>query len=177
MPTPLHPGSITSLDVQTETRGCSHPRVSVIDWKRSYLTLSLRALPGRKATVPDMGNPIEGSPDREVTVYFDEDCTICRTGIHLLHRVLFLRRTQLIPGQQVPDVDEVMRTGNTWVVVDQFGQTHTEFDALTCICRQSPVFWPLSNLLRVPPIPQLGGFLYRFIASHRRGFWSRSASE
>ncbi len=118
--------------------------------------------------MPDMGNPIEGPRDREVTVYFDGDCTICRTGVHLLHHVLFLRRTRLTPGQQAPEVYEAMRKGNTWVVVDQFGQTHTEFDALTYLCRRSPVFWPFYYLLRVPPVPQLGRHLYRFIASHRR---------
>lgn len=113
----------------------------------------------------------------EITLYFDGDCAFCRTGVHLLRRVLILRRTRLIPGQQIPEVAEVMGQGNTWVVEDQFGQMHTEFDALTYLCRRSPIFWPLYYLLRVPPAPQLGGFLYRFIASHRRGVGSRSTSE
>ena len=113
----------------------------------------------------------------EVTVYYDEACAFCRTGVHLLHRVLLLRRTRLIPGQRVADVDEVMLKGNTWVVVDQFGQTHIEFDALTYLCRRSPVFWPLSYLLRFPLVPQLGRHLYRFIATHRWRFGSGSASD
>ncbi len=130
----------------------------------------------RKTTEPNMDDRQEPL-NRGVTVYYDGACSFCRTGVHLLHRVLFLRRTRLTPAQQAPDVEEAMRKGNTWVVVDQFGQAHTEFDALTYLCRQSPVFWPLYYLLRVPPVPQLGGFMYRFIATHRRGVGSRSASE
>ena len=114
----------------------------------------------------DMGNPIEEA--REVTVYFDGECTICRTGVHLLHHVLLLRGTRLTPAQHVPEVDEAMRKGNTWVVVDQFGQARTEFEALTYLCRRSPVFWPLSYLLLVPPVPHLGRLLYRYMARHRR---------
>ena len=91
----------------------------------------------------------------EVTVYYDGDCAFCRTGVHVLYRVLILRRTQLIPGQRVPEVGELMEQGNTWVVVNQFGQTYTEFDAFTFLCRRSPVFWPFYYLLRVPPVPQL----------------------
>ena len=125
----------------------------------------------------ELDSSLLDSQHNEVTVYYDEACAFCRTGVHLLHRVLFLRHTRLTPGQRVPDVDEVIRKSNTWVVVDQFGQTHTEFDALTYLCRRSPVFWPLSHLLRVPPVPQLGGRLYRFIATHRWGFGSRSASD
>ena len=105
---------------------------------------------------------------REVTVYFDGGCAICRTGVHLLRHVLFLRGTQLTAAQEAPDIDEVMRQGNTWVVVDQIGQTRIEFDALTYLCRRSPVFWPLSYLLRIPPVPRLGRLLYRFMATHRR---------
>ena len=122
-------------------------------------------------------NPLRENQDNKVTVYYDEACAFCRTGVHLLHRVLFLRHTRLIPGQRVPDVDEVMRKSNTWIVVDQSGQTRTEFDALTYLCRRSPVFWPLSHLLRVPPVPQLGRHLYRFMATRRWGFGSRSASD
>ena len=110
---------------------------------------------------------IRDRKDHEVTVYYDGTCAMCRTGVHLLRRILFLRHTRLIPGQRVPEVDEVMRKGNTWVVVDQFGQTRTEFDALTYLCGRSPVFWPLSHLLRLPPVPQLGRHLYRFLATHR----------
>ena len=109
---------------------------------------------------------LDGQQDG-VTVYYDEACAFCRTGIRLLHRILFLRHTRLIPGQRVPEVDEVMRRGNTWVVVDQFKQSHTEFDALTYLCRRSPVFWPLSYLLRLPLVPLFGRHLYRFIATHR----------
>ena len=116
----------------------------------------------------EVDTPHLDSQDDEVTVYFDGACALCRTGVPLLHRVLFLRRTRLTPAQQVPEVDRVMRKGNTWVVVDQFGQTHTEFDALTYLCRRSPVFWPIYYLLRVPPVPQLGRHFYRFIAMHRR---------
>ena len=112
-------------------------------------------------------NSLLESQHDEVTLYYDGTCAMCRTGVHLLRRVLFLRHTRLIPGQRFPDVDEVIRKGNTWVVVDQFGQTRTEFDALTYLCRRSPVFWPLSYLLRFPLVPQLGRHLYRFIATHR----------
>ena len=125
----------------------------------------------------EVEHSLRDSQDDEVTVYYDGTCASCRTGVHLLHRVLFLRRTRLTPGQRVPEVDEVMRKGNTWVVVDQFGQTRTEFDALTYLCRRSPVFWPLSHLLRVPPVPQLGRHLYRFIATHRNRFGSSSAPD
>ena len=127
-------------------------------------------------TVPDMGNNIEGPQDHDVIVYFDGDCSFCRAGVHLLHRVLFLRHTWMIAGQRVPVVDEVMRKHNTCVVVDNFGRIRTEFDALTWLCRQSPVFWPLYHLLRLPPVRILGGFLYRFIASHRQEAGRRSAS-
>ena len=122
-------------------------------------------------------NALLDSQHDEVTVYYDEACAFCRTGVHLLHRIMFLRHTRLTPGQRVPEVDEVMRKGNTWVVLDQFGRTRTEFDALTYLCGRSPVFWPLSYLLRLPPVPQLGRHLYRFIATHRRWFGSRSASD
>ena len=104
----------------------------------------------------------------EVTVYFDGECAMCRTGVSLLRRVLFLRGTRLTPAQEAPDINEVMRQGNTWVVIDQVGQTRIEFDAFVYLCRRSPVFWPLSYLLRIPPVPHLGLLIYRFIATHRR---------
>jgi len=128
---------------------------------------------GQMTTEFEGDNSLRDRQDDEVTLYYDEACAFCRTGVHLLRRVLFLRHIRLTPGQQVPDVDEVMRKCNTWVVVDQFGQTRTEFDALTYLCRRSPVFWPLSHLLGVSPVRQLGRHLYRFIATRRRGFGSR----
>ena len=128
-------------------------------------------------TEVELDSSLLDSQHNEVTVYYDEACAMCRTGVRLLHRVMFLRHTRLIPGQQVPDVDQVMSKANTWVVVDQFGQIRTEFDALTYLCHRSPVFWPLYYLLRVPPVLRLGRHLYRFIATRRRRFGSRSASD
>ena len=90
------------------------------------------------------------------------DRAFCRTGVPLLDRLLLLRRTCLKPAQQVPGVDRLMHEGNTWVAVDVAGETRTEFDALTYLCRRSPLFWPLSYLLRVPAVPYLGRLVYRF---------------
>ena len=110
--------------------------------------------------------------DEEVTIYYDGGCTFCRTGVPLLRRLLLLRRTRLKPGQQLPEVDQLMRAGNTWVVVGPAGRTRTEFEALTYLCQRSPLFWPFSYILRVPPLPYLGRLGYRLTARHR-WLWGR----
>ena len=120
-------------------------------------------------------NSLRDNKDNGATVYYDGACLFCRTGVHLLRRCLFLRGTRLTPGEQAPHINDEIRKSNTWVVEDQFGQTCTEFDALTFLFRQSPVFWPLFYFLRMPPVPHLGRILYRFVATHRRGPRSRAA--
>lgn len=84
-----------------------------------------------------------------------------------MRRFFLLPHTRVAPAQQVSDVAELMQKGNTWVVMDPAGRARTEFDALTYLCRRSPLFWPFSYLLRAPPLPYLGRRMYRLAARHR----------
>jgi hypothetical protein len=92
-----------------------------------------------------IGFEMNDSPEEwrpEVTVFYDEACLFCRTGVPWLRRLLLLRRTRLVPAQEVLNVEQARRYGNTWVVVDGTGHFRTEFDSLTHLCRQSPLFCP-----------------------------------
>jgi predicted DCC family thiol-disulfide oxidoreductase YuxK len=52
-------------------------------------------------------------------------------------------------------------------VIDRGGRTHRGYHAWRRLAREFPLAWLIVPLLYVPPVPYLGGLVYRWIAAHR----------
>jgi hypothetical protein len=61
-----------------------------------------------------------------------------------------------------------MEAQNSWVVVDWQENRHFKFEAIAYVVSLSPIFKPLTPLLRLPPVMSVGTKFYQTIASNRK---------
>lgn len=52
-------------------------------------------------------------------------------------------------------------------VIDRAGRIHRGFHAWRRLAREFPLTWLIVPFLYVPPVPHVGGVVYRWIAAHR----------
>ena len=103
-----------------------------------------------------------------LTMYYDRDCGFCTRAIWYVKRLLFLSEyTKVIPAQEAPEIEEVMRRENSWVIVDEMGRKFYGFDGLIAAMRFSPLWWPLIFILKLPGIHNLGEWSYKKVAESR----------
>jgi hypothetical protein len=105
-------------------------------------------------------------------IYYDRDCGFCRK-ICLIFRTFFLLGdTPVRPAQDDPDVHDIMRRHDSWVVFD-YDDTHAvRWHAVLLLLRRSLLFRPLGRLLTAVGMGRWCDWLYAAIGASR-GFWSR----
>ncbi|ESA32275.1 httm domain protein [Leptolyngbya sp. Heron Island J] len=102
-------------------------------------------------------------------IYYDAECGFCKKVVHLLRTFLVLpQRVPLQIAQSDPVIQTAMETQNSWVIVDWQGKHHYKWRGIAYVVSLSPIFYPLANVLRVPPLMALGTRLYETIANNRR---------
>jgi predicted DCC family thiol-disulfide oxidoreductase YuxK len=101
------------------------------------------------------------------TVFFDAGCGFCRKAVLILREVLLLDGVELREAQSDAAIHEAMRQGNSWIVRDRGGATHSGYDAFVALSRVSPVGRPLAWLLGSAPARAIGERFYRWISSDR----------
>lgn len=106
-------------------------------------------------------------PRQGLIIYYDGDCGFCKKMVLLIRTFCLLPETPLIPAQSEAAVDAVMRSHNSWVVVDAAGEQHIKFEAVTYVCSLSPLAWPFAPFLRWRPVAWLGEKMYEQVASER----------
>jgi predicted DCC family thiol-disulfide oxidoreductase YuxK len=102
-----------------------------------------------------------------IRIYFDGGCDFCRKVIGLLSTFVLIPGTPVAPADEDPDILLVLEAKNSWVIVDHNQRTHLRFEALVYVIRQSPIFFPVAWLLRIPPAPRLGEKIYKIVAARR----------
>jgi predicted DCC family thiol-disulfide oxidoreductase YuxK len=107
-------------------------------------------------------------PGAPLRIYYDGDCAFCRKSSRLLREALLLPESLLAPASDSARAQTLMQAHHSWVVIDHDDTAHLKWAAFVALVRHSPVFWPLSGLLRLRPVSALGLRAYEHIAQHRK---------
>jgi len=102
-----------------------------------------------------------------LTLWYDEDCGFCKSMTRLIETFWLLPPHAVRSCQSDPEIFELMRRENSWVVTTGDGQRHVRFAAVGVMMRHSQLLAPFAWLLRRPGLRTLGDHAYRLVASHR----------
>jgi len=104
---------------------------------------------------------------KQLKIYYDGDCGFCKKTAYLLKTFLLLVGASLKPAQSEPKIQRLMKKHHSWVVLDDKKKTYLKFEAITLLVAYSPLFWPLTPLLRKKFFQQRGKKWYEWVADHR----------
>jgi predicted DCC family thiol-disulfide oxidoreductase YuxK len=107
---------------------------------------------------------------KNLTIYYDGDCGFCRKLVYIIKEFFLISKTKVYPSILNPNIDNVLKTQNTWVVKDETNQLHTKFDGIITVIQYSPIISWLSPLFTTKFIKNLGDYLYTFVANNRKFF-------
>lgn len=102
-----------------------------------------------------------------LSIYYDADCGFCKRTVFILKNLFLLPKTKLLPAQSFPKYFGLMDKKNSWVVVDQSGKNHFDFEALLYVFGCSPILYPFKFLSKSKNIVNFGNMLYRITANNR----------
>jgi predicted DCC family thiol-disulfide oxidoreductase YuxK len=106
-------------------------------------------------------------PQGAPRIFFDGDCSFCRRMVNLVRTFLVLPDVRATPAQDDPNIEAVMQRDDSWVVVRADGRRETRFDAAIALCEVSPIGRFGAPMLKLPPVRQLGTWLYQVVSNHR----------
>lgn len=102
-----------------------------------------------------------------VAIYYDKNCGFCKRSVELIRRWFWVRTHHTGPAQADPAVHRVMVERDSWVVINDQGETFTTFPAGVEIARHSPILKWLVPLARPRFIQRFGEWVYRRVANNR----------
>lgn len=102
-----------------------------------------------------------------VTIYYDGECGFCWQSIQLIKTFFLAPATPTLAAQSNPEMEEIMRRNNSWIVVDRSGRRHLGFQGCIEVIRYSGFLAWLAPTLRLAAIQRLGEIVYRWVADHR----------
>jgi hypothetical protein len=106
------------------------------------------------------------SPEpKEVAVFYDGGCGFCQRISHFLPGLLLVR-ARVSPAEG--EIYEEMLSRRSWVVERAEGRGY-EGGGFRLLLEESPLFFPLALLWRIPGVPWVIGRLYRLVADRRPG--------
>lgn len=104
-----------------------------------------------------------------LTIVYDFDCTFCYKMSFLLKRILLLNDTTIVIASEKNAVaHEIMERENSWVIIDEYGNTHTRWDGFITVFTYSPYGKYVAPLLAVKPVSYFGEKLYKLVAQKRK---------
>ncbi len=103
----------------------------------------------------------------KVSIYYDKNCGFCKRSVELIVKYFAVRTNHVGPAQAEQSILDTMRKFDSWVVVNETGQTFTTFQAGVEIARYSPILKWLVPLARPKFMHRLGEWTYRKIAQRR----------
>lgn len=105
---------------------------------------------------------------RRIVIYYDKDCVFCRKVSLILKTFCLPGETKVLPAQDTPEIGEVLRATNSWVVVDWTGKQRLRWEALVFVLRQSLLLRPFAWLLALVGGLGAGARIYTAIGSNRK---------
>jgi predicted DCC family thiol-disulfide oxidoreductase YuxK len=103
----------------------------------------------------------------KVSIYYDGDCYFCRRSVELIVKYFVVRTREVETAQSKPEIYKIMQEKDSWVVVNELGQTSTTFMAGIEIAKCSPVLRWLVPLSKSKFMKRIGEWTYRKIARNR----------
>lgn len=110
-----------------------------------------------------------------LTLVFDGDCRVCRKGVHLFRMMLILPRAGLIEAQSDAALLAVMRSENSWILIDETGNRYFKAQAAVECLKRSPWLFRLAPIFEWPGIRDAARKLYEWVAHHRVGLYRLTA--
>lgn len=105
-----------------------------------------------------------------IRIFYDGDCGFCKRMTLILKTFLLIPTSDIRPAQEIPEIAEQMERENSWVVLDGRGQAHYHFDAFLVVLSKLPLTLPLTALLRIKALSDLGLRAYTHVSEHRGGY-------
>lgn len=112
-------------------------------------------------------------------VYFDGACVFCTRSANVVRAMDLLGRLNFVDFRdtaQLPKGFDKQRAEKELVLQTRSGVWLGGFDAFRWMAWRMPATWLLAPFLYVPPIPIIGRWVYRWVASHRYLIMGRSCS-
>ncbi|MCA9357688.1 DUF393 domain-containing protein [Candidatus Kaiserbacteria bacterium] len=107
----------------------------------------------------------------KVAIYYDGNCGFCRRGVELIVRYFLVHTSHTGPAQADSGMYAIMQKYDSWVVVNEKGETFTTFQAGVEVARHSSILWILVPLARPRFMQRFGEWFYRLIARNRSRIW------
>ena len=106
-------------------------------------------------------------------VLYDGGSRLCRRTVAIIRSIDMFDTLELVQGSSgdprgklYPQIKDEMLAGDLYVV--EGGRTEVGYDAYVIIAKRMGFLWPVSLLMRFPPVATLGRRVYRRIAESRR---------
>ncbi|MEO8724982.1 MAG: DCC1-like thiol-disulfide oxidoreductase family protein [Acidobacteriaceae bacterium] len=104
-----------------------------------------------------------------IVFYIDGNCRFCRWGSHIFRRAVGLKGAAIRFSSSDPEMHQLMRQKNSWILRTASGDIHFGFDAITYAVSRSPRRWLrwLTPFMRLRPIQFIGQAFYELITASR----------
>jgi predicted DCC family thiol-disulfide oxidoreductase YuxK len=105
-----------------------------------------------------------------VTAFYDTGCRVCRRTVAILKAIDLLDVLDLRP---IADAALTQPTGLPLAALDadlhviEGTRVFAGYDAYSCIARRLLLLWPVSVVMRLPPVAAVGRRVYRSVADSR----------
>jgi predicted DCC family thiol-disulfide oxidoreductase YuxK len=101
--------------------------------------------------------------------YIDGDCPFCRWSAKVFKRLLKLDEAKIVYSSVDPQMYQLMREKDSWILRTSSGELHFGFDAITVALAHSPLRWlrRMVPFLRLPLIQRIGQAFYELVTVSR----------
>ncbi|MGE3854324.1 MAG: thiol-disulfide oxidoreductase DCC family protein, partial [Planctomycetota bacterium] len=111
---------------------------------------------------------VAARPSRQnVRIVYDGDCGFCQAGAHIVRVLCAFPLDAVKSANTDADLLADMTARDSWILVLPDGSRRYRFAAVIHLLSITPWWWPVSMVLRIPPLPWLGDRWYRHIARNR----------
>ncbi len=103
-----------------------------------------------------LSQKLKSQETKSLKIYYNPDHSTYQKILYLLCCFLFLPRELVLSAKTETEIYTVIKTSNSWLLVEHQGNQYIQFQALIYLCSFSPVFRPLTFILSLPIITNLG---------------------
>lgn len=104
----------------------------------------------------------------KLTLYFDGDCRFCEKMVLIIREFFLLRETEVKPTQSQSEINALMISENSWVVVNGQGERFFHFSGMLEVMKNSPILKLFVPIFKTSLVHRLFNRLYKWVASHRQ---------
>ncbi|MGD1807523.1 HTTM domain-containing protein [Dapis sp. BLCC M126] len=103
-----------------------------------------------------LSQKLKSQETKSIKIYYNSDHSTYQKILYLLCSFLCLPRELVVSAKTQPEIYTAIQTTNSLLLVENQGNQYIQFQALIHLCSFSPIFRPLTFILSLPIITNLG---------------------